>query len=218
MKTSLTMAIAIASTAALLASCGSATTAASPDSKENGFMERLFAPKTTTVPAGTVINVHTDAALSTNSNRSGDRFTATLSTPLLKDGKTILPAGTPFEGLVVSANKGGRVKGLATLSVKLVAVELGSRPVAMDTDSVTFSARTRHGKDAATVGIGSGIGAVIGALAGGGKGAAIGAAAGAGAGTGVVLGTRGDQVHIASETKIRFTLREPVTIPSTPVS
>lgn len=216
MKTWLT--IALASAVALLTSCGSAVTEASSTSNEKGFVTRWFAPKTIAIPAGTVITVRIETALSTESNNSGDRFRASLSAPLLHAGKVVLPAGTDAQGVVISSDKGGRVKGVATMSLRLVGIQAGSRAVAIETDSVTFSARTRHGKDAVTVGIGSGIGAAIGALAGGGKGAAVGTAAGAGAGTGVVLGTHGDQVHIAPETRLTFPLRQPITIPSIPAS
>ena len=57
------------------------------------------------------------------------------------------------------------------------------------------------------------VGAVIGAIAGGGKGAAIGAGVGAGAGTAVQVATKGDQVHVPSETLLEFALDQPVTIP-----
>lgn len=206
--------IAIASAAALLTSCGSAAREAAPaNSGSSRVSERWFGPKTVTLPVGTVISVRTEAALSSDSNNSGERFRASLSAPLTDQGKVILPAGTGVEGLVASSDKGGRVKGVASISLRLVGLETGQKSVALETDSVTVSARTRRGKDAATVGIGSGIGAAIGAIAGGGKGAAIGAAAGAGAGTGVVLGTRGEQVHIAPETRLTFTLRQPATVP-----
>jgi len=53
---------------------------------------------------------------------------------------------------------------------------------------------------------------VIGAIVGGGKGAAIGAGVGAGAGTAVQVMTRGQQVHVPSETLLEFTLDQSVTV------
>ncbi|HXX27301.1 MAG TPA: hypothetical protein VEI99_02490, partial [Terriglobales bacterium] len=61
----------------------------------------------------------------------------------------------------------------------------------------------------------AGIGALIGALAGGGKGAAIGAAAGGGVGGGVQAATKGQQIKLASETVLNFTLQAPVTVIAT---
>jgi len=200
--------------AIFLAGCASA-----PDDKVSANTRAAstssgwFAPKTVTLPAGTPIVVSLESALSTESNISGDSFHASLSESVSHDGKIVLPARTSVKGVVASATKGGRVKGVAQMSLVLTNIEAGAKTVDVHTSPVSFAAHTSHGKDAAKIGIGSGIGAAIGAIAGGGKGAAIGAAAGAGAGTGVVLGTRGDNVHVAPETKVTFILREPIAIP-----
>jgi hypothetical protein len=53
---------------------------------------------------------------------------------------------------------------------------------------------------------------VIGGIAGGGKGAAIGAGAGATAGAGVQVLTKGQRVHIPSETRLSFILESNVRI------
>ena len=53
------------------------------------------------------------------------------------------------------------------------------------------------------------VGAIIGAIAGGGKGAAIGAASGAGAGV-AIQAIRGQRIQIPSETKLDFTLAQPL--------
>jgi outer membrane lipoprotein SlyB len=56
------------------------------------------------------------------------------------------------------------------------------------------------------------LGTLLGAVIGGGKGAAIGAATGAGAG-GVAQGvTKGQQVRIPPETKLDFSLDQPVEV------
>lgn len=60
------------------------------------------------------------------------------------------------------------------------------------------------------------MGALIGGLIGGGKGAAIGAGAGAGAGTAASAAGKGQQVQIASETKLDFTLQQDVSITYNP--
>ena len=56
------------------------------------------------------------------------------------------------------------------------------------------------------------LGALLGGIFGHGKGAAIGSIAGAGAGTAVQVSTKGQQVKIPSETKLDFTLKDPVTV------
>jgi hypothetical protein len=181
--------------------------------RERGITQRFFAPKSVTLPAGTVLRIRTDTALSTNSHRSGDRFEGTLAAPVSQDGKIILPSGTAVRGIVVSSEKGGRVRGVASMTLRLTAVRANAKEITVDTSSVTFHARTTKKRDAAAIGIGSGLGAAIGAIAGGGSGAAIGALAGGGAGTGYVLGTRGEPVRIAPETPMTFTVRAPVEVP-----
>ena len=57
----------------------------------------------------------------------------------------------------------------------------------------------------------TGLGGLIG-LIGHGKGAAIGSAVGAGAGTAVQVSTQGQHVKVPAETKLDFTLKEPVVV------
>jgi hypothetical protein len=170
------------------------------------------APRTITVPAGTPIKVRTTTALSTRTVRDGATFTAILAEPLIVDGKEVAPRGAEAGGVVVRADQGGRVKGVASLTVRLMHISAGGQRVAVETSTLSKTAPTTRKKDAMKIGIGAGVGAAIGALAGGGDGAAIGAASGAGAGTGWVLGTRGEPAVIGAESLLTFRLTSPVTV------
>ncbi len=165
-----------------------------------------------TIAAGTPIRVRTQTELSTKSAKAGDSFTATLAEPLVIEGQVIAPRGTQVEGLVADSDPGGRVKGVATISVRLTQLRVGDRNVAIQTRTIARQAHATKRKDAAKVGIGAGIGAAIGAIAGGGEGAAIGAASGGAAGTGVVLATHGDPAVIGAESVLTFKLTAPVTV------
>jgi hypothetical protein len=168
---------------------------------------------TLTLPDGTQLTVRTTIALSTNTHQAGQTFSTHLEDSLVYDGREIAPKGAEVEGLVVQADKGGRVKDRASLTIQLIALHAtGGQVVEIQTNSISRDASATKGKDAAKIGIGSGIGAAVGAIAGGGKGAAIGAAAGAGAGTGVVLATTGDPAVIPSETVLVFELRSAVLV------
>ena len=137
----------------------------------------------------------------------------TLMEPLTQGAWVIAPVGATVEGRIVDADKGGRVEGVARLTIALDRLHTADgRTVDISTQSMTVQAKTTKSKDATKVGIGTGIGAAVGAIAGGGKGAAIGAGAGAGAGTAVVLSTRGDAAEIGSETPLTFELQSPVTV------
>jgi len=170
-------------------------------------------PRTFTLASGRGLSVWTSSTLSTKTNKSGETFTASLSQPIVDGDWVIAKKGAAVEGVIVSADPGGRVKGVASMTVALKRLTLADgRTVQLSTSSFTQRARSTKKKDAAKIGIGAGIGAAIGAIAGGGKGAAIGAGVGGGAGTGVVLATRGDPAQIPSEARLNFRLASPVKI------
>jgi hypothetical protein len=129
------------------------------------------------------------------------------------DGFVIAERGARVEGRVVSADPGGRVRGVSSLSVELTRLRTSDgQIVEIRTDPFQRRAQETHGEDAAKIGAGAAIGAAIGAIAGGGKGAAIGAGAGGAAGTGTVLATRGRPAALPSETRVAFRLGAPVTL------
>jgi hypothetical protein len=165
------------------------------------------------VEAGTPVSVRTVSAISTKTATDGAPFEATLHQPLVVDGYTVAAKGATVKGVVTQSDPGGRVKGVASLTVSLTSIETaGGQVVKLDTTNYTQVAEKSTKKDALKVGIGAGVGAAIGAIAGGGKGAAIGAGAGGAAGTGTVLATRGDPAVLASESLITFKLQAPVTV------
>jgi hypothetical protein len=169
-------------------------------------------PASVTIAAGTPIKIRTLSTLSTKDTKTGDAFTATLAEPIVIEGNVVAPRGTQVEGRVADSDSGGRVKGVATISVRLTRLRVGDRNVEIQTGTVARRARTTKRKDAAKVGIGAGIGAAIGAIAGGGQGAAIGAASGGAAGTGLVLATHGDPAVIGAESVLTFKLTAPITV------
>lgn len=192
-------------------------------SKDSGLSQDGVTPETTaaaepqadtvTLPEGTQLRVRTTVALSTNTHQAGQTFSTHLEDPLVYGGREIAAKGAEVEGKIIEADKGGRVKDRANLTVQLTGLHTTSGHVLeISTNGISREASATKRKDAAKIGIGSGIGAAVGAIAGGGKGAAIGAAAGAGAGTGVVLATTGDPAVIPSETLLVFELRSAVLV------
>jgi hypothetical protein len=170
-------------------------------------------PKKVTITSGTPITVRLNEKISTNTNYTGDTFTATLDQPIVIDGFVIADRGSRVIGKVVNAEKAGRVKGLADLSLALTQIHTtDGQNVSIQTAPWDKEGPTSRKRDAAEVGGGAVLGAIIGALAGGGKGAAIGAGAGGAAGTGAVLTTRGKPAEIAAETRITFSLNNDVPI------
>jgi len=170
-------------------------------------------PLKVTVPAGSVLRVRTDTTISTKTAKTGDTFTAMLMEPLVQNGQVVAGKGSTVKGIVAESDPGGRVKGVASISIRLAAMELANgQTVEISTAAYSQEAKSSKKKDAVKVGIASGVGAAIGAIAGGGRGAAIGAGAGAAGGTGMVLATRGEPAVISSESLIDFKLSSPFTV------
>jgi hypothetical protein len=169
--------------------------------------------KTVTIPAGTLLSARVDEKLSSSTSQTGDSFRATLDNPLVIDGAVVAERGARIEGRVAESDRGGKVKGTATLALELVRLNTSDgQRVRLQTEGFTKVAEKSTKKDAMKVGIGAGLGAAIGAIAGGGKGAAIGAGVGGAAGTGAVMTTRGEAAEVPAETRLTFRLKEPITI------
>jgi hypothetical protein len=184
--------------------------------EENAQLRRemeAMKPREFTVPAGTVIPVRTTAALSTKTLTTGATFEALLENDLVVDGTVLAKAGSAVVGVVSSSDPGGKVKGVASMAVRVRAITAtNGQPIAVKTSSYSVEAKDTTKKDVTRTGIAAGAGAVIGAIAGGGKGAAIGAGVGAAGGTGVAMATRGDPAVIPTETLIQFELTAPATV------
>jgi hypothetical protein len=171
-----------------------------------------LAPHNTTIASGTPLEIRTTTQLSTKTATTGERFSASLESPLSVDGRVIAPKGAEVEGVVANSDSGGRVKGVASIALKVDRININGRSVPVTTSSYVQKAQTTKKKDAVEVGIGAGIGAAIGAIAGGGRGAAIGAASGGAAGTGVVLATKGAPAVVPAESVLTVRLTAPLTV------
>jgi hypothetical protein len=162
---------------------------------------------------GTFVTVRIDQMLSSDKNRAGDGFSATLTRPLVADGVVVAQRGQIVGGRVAEAQKAGRVKGVSRLGVLLTDLTLvdGQR-VPIETELTSLTGPTSKGRDAAAITGTTIAGAAIGGAADLGPGAAIGAGAGLIAGTVGVLLTRGRPTIIYPESMLTFRLSEPVTI------
>ena len=166
-----------------------------------------------TLRQGTPIAIFTSSTLSTKANKSGEAFSGVLAKAIVDGDWVIAKQGARVEGLIVESDPGGRVKGVASMTLTLRRLTLSDgRIIDLDTDAFIQDAKSTKGKDAKKVGIGAGVGAAIGAIAGGGSGAAIGAAVGGGTGAAASLATRGDAAEVAGETELKFTVQTPVSI------
>jgi hypothetical protein len=170
------------------------------------------APKKVTIPSGTTLAVRLVDAIDSERSQAGQTFHATLDSPLAVDGDTAIPSGYDVEGHIVDVKSAGKFAGQSLLVLQLDRIAVGDKYYNIQTDPYKRQGTSRGKNTAEKVGAGAAIGAIIGGLAGGGKGAAIGAAAGGGLGGGVQAATKGQQIKLASETVLNFTLQGPVTV------
>jgi hypothetical protein len=169
-------------------------------------------PVIVTIPAGQQVSIRTIDPIDSSVNQSGQSFRASLSSPIVVDGKTLAPAGADATIVLTNAKSAGKVKGKAELEVELATLHLKGRDYPVQSTPITQQGKSRGKQTGVRTGIGAAAGALIGGLAGGGKGAAIGAAAGGGAGFSTAFFTKGPKVQIPSESVIAFALSAPVEV------
>ena len=165
-----------------------------------------------TVPSGTVVPVRITQALDSDTAHVGDTFSGAIAADIVQDGLTVLPRGTGVSGQVTGAKDAGHFSGSSMLAIQLTGISKRGQQIAVQTDTFSKEGAGRGKNTAVKTGVGAAAGAVLGGIFGGGKGAAIGAAAGGGTGAGINAVTRGQQVQIPSETVVRFTLANSITV------
>jgi hypothetical protein len=165
-----------------------------------------------TVPAGTSLLVRMIDSVDSDKNHVGDRFRASLEQDLTVDGVVVAPRGADVYGRLAEAKESGHFEGKSQLKLELTDLVINTRLQPIMSGDYELSGSSRGANTAKKVGVGAVAGTVIGALAGGGKGAAIGAGVGAGAGAAVQVMTKGEQVHVPSETLLDFRTAQPFTV------
>jgi hypothetical protein len=97
---------------------------------------RSWLPSNSKIPEGTTIVVRLLSQLSSASSHAGDTFNAALDEPVVIDGQTLLASGTPLTGRVLEAKISGSSIEPGYLRIVLVAANVGSRLVMIETSSI----------------------------------------------------------------------------------
>lgn len=169
-------------------------------------------PTRVEIPAGTSIRVQMIDGVDSSVNHTGDTFHASLASPIVVDNQVIVPTGTDVYVKLVNAKSAGHISGQSELALELARMEFQGKSYGLSSSDYTKTGASRGKRSAETIGGGAVLGTLLGAVFGGGKGAAIGAAAGAGAGGVTQEATKAQQVKIPSETKLEFSLEQPLEV------
>lgn len=165
-----------------------------------------------TIPAGTVITVRMIDGVDSSRDRAGQEFSASVASPVVVNGREVIPSGSDARVRLITAKNAGHMTGQSELQLQLAGVNIAGSNYDAETTTYSQVGGSRGKRTAETVGGGAVLGGLIGAIAGHGKGAAIGSVVGAGAGTAVEAGTKAPPMRVPSETKIDFTLKTPIRV------
>lgn len=170
-----------------------------------------------TIPSGTTINMTSNDKVCTNTNKQGDKFSATVTDAVVGSNGATIPAGSKVLMQVADLQRSGNATKSIQMTFSVLSVTMGSTtyPLSAQIDSVHVD-KVRNasvGSDAAKVAGGAVIGAILGQVIGHNtKGTVIGAATGAAAGTAVAMGTAAYEGCVPQGGKITIHLTDPAQV------
>ena len=161
------------------------------------------------IPAGTELDVRLEEALSSETAKVEDRFSATTIADLYNGDTVLVPSGSVLRGIVTSATNAGRLErtGKLTLAFDRVTVHGQAYPIHGTVTQALQSGGYRQ--DAKKIGTGAGVGAILGGILGGFRGAITGILIGGG---GVIAATEGKDVILPAGTVLRVRLDSPIVV------
>jgi hypothetical protein len=173
---------------------------------------------TSTAGIGTNMSLTLNQTLSTETNRVGDSFTATLQQAIRdSNGNIVVPAGATVRGRLTQVEKSGHVGATGIIKLAFESVSFGGSSYPLDATVVRANPqrqnRTSTAEQAAKIGAGAAAGAVLGRVLGGNTRSTIqGAAVGAAAGTAIAMGTADVDVVLPQGSEMVIRLDSPIEI------
>lgn len=176
---------------------------------------RAVAPS---VPMGTSMSLTLNETLSTEHNRVGDSFTATLQQAITDaNGRVLVPAGATVRGRLTQVEKSGHVGATGIIKLAFEAVSFGGRSYPVDATVVRANPqrqnRTSTQEQVAKVAAGAAAGAILGRVLGRDTRSTLkGAAVGAAAGTAIAMGTADVDVVLPAGSEMLIRLDSPIVL------
>ena len=178
------------------------------------------APRAVTVsaPSGTTMAVTMNETLSTERNRVGDTFSATLQDAVRgSNGEIVIPAGATIRGRLTQVDKSGHVGATGVIAMAFESVSFGGKSYPLDATVVRANPerknRTTATQHATKIGAGAAAGAILGRVIGKDTRSTIkGAVIGAAAGTAIAMGTADVDVVLPAGSEMVIRLDSPVEV------
>lgn len=163
------------------------------------------------IPAGSEINLTSNSRVCTNTNKVGQRFTATVANSVQGSNGAVIPAGATASVEITELSRSENANDKINMGFRVVSVSFGGRtyPVSATTTyaNVDRVKNQPRNKDIQKVVGGAAVGAILGQIIGHDtKATVIGAAAGAAAGTGVAAATANYEGCVPDGGRITVTL------------
>jgi len=169
------------------------------------------------IAAGTTLNLTSNSRVCTNTNRVGQRFSATVSETVTGSNGARIPAGATANIEITELKRSENANDNVVMGFRVVSVSFGGRTYPVD--ATTQYARVEKirnqpkDKDVQKVIGGAAVGAIIGQVLGKStKGTVIGAAAGAAAGTAAAVATANFEGCVPDGGRITVSLDAPVQV------
>jgi hypothetical protein len=182
------------------------------------------------IPQGSHALLRLVNSVTTRTARTGDYVYMRTASPIVADGRVLVPTDSYVQGVVTNSTRSGRVKGRAELALRIETLTLPSGKVirisphlqSVDSEGTEQKVDTKEngiqqggskGADAERVAKISATGAAIGGLTDRSwKGAGIGASAGGAVGLATVLLTRGREVELRQGSTIDVVFERAVAV------
>lgn len=170
-----------------------------------------------TIASGSTLNLASNSRVCTNTNKVGDRVTATLRQPVTGSNGAVIPAGATANLEITQLKRSENVNDKIQMGFRITSVSFGGHtyPVTGTIASAQVD-RVKNqpsGKDAQKVATGAAVGAVVGQIMGHNtKSTVIGGAIGAAAGAGAAAATSNYEGCVPDGGSIVVTLDSPLQV------
>jgi hypothetical protein len=159
------------------------------------------------VPSGTPIRVRPTATVSSKTASVGEAWSGVVTSSVVVDGRTVIPAGAAVTGTVseaVPAERGGR----ARLQLAMSSVSFDGHHYRVSGHSEEIVAGSTRTRNIGGIAAGTAAGALIGrAVGGSGKGALVGGLIGAAGSGAAVAASKGYQARVESDETVTIYAR-----------